>query len=158
MIQIDSKYIPFIIAITLSIIIFLIITYNRRKSKQEEIFEQLIAVQEKHFKWLIIFFRKSEEMYYMEISNLIAIFKTYVIGNNEEHSKIISAFNEALKGTVDNLQKGDYIPKEAIAEIGKDERVKIQFDEIEKHIEREREKLKEMFNKRGKNESNRDNK
>lgn len=154
MIQLDSKYVPFIIAIILSFIIFLILTYNRKKSKREEVSKLLIALQKEDFEWLITFFKKSEEIFYMQINDLISKFKTYTIGNNDEHEKIIKSFNEAIKGTVDNLQKGDYTPKEAIAEIGKDERVKIAFDENKKHIEREREKLKELFNKWKKNESN----
>ena len=147
MMSIDVKYIPFLVSIVITLIVFFILIHLRKKIKRnedDEGFEQ--------------FLMQREEIFYMQVNDLISKFKTYTIGNNDEHEKIIKSFNEALKGTVDNLQKGDYIPKEAIVEIGKDERVKIAFDDNKKHIEREREKLKELFDKRKINESNRDNK
>lgn len=144
MIQIDSKYIPFIIAIILSFIIFLILRYNRKKSKQKEDYNSEKSKQEKDFERLISFFEKRDELYYMVIDDLIAKFKTYVIGNNDEHSKIIDALNESIKGSIENIKNGIFIPKEAKVEIGKDKRVKVAFDINKQHIENEKNKLKEL--------------
>jgi len=131
MINIDSKYIPYIIALILSLIILLVLLYNKKKKE--------------HFQILITLIEKAEDIYYMEIDDLIAKFKTYTIGNNEEHNKIIDALNESIKGSVENIKNGIFTPKEAKAEIGKDESVKIGFEANKQNIEKKRNELAEFI-------------
>lgn len=136
MINIDYKYVPFVFAFFISILIFVFLLYFEKKKNSK-----------KQFNDLLFFIMNREELFYLQIKNLIDKFKTYSIGNNEEHAIIIEKFNEALNNNYESLKKGIVSNNLCKTDIGKDEKVNISFNLIEEILQKKRIELKEMYEK-----------